>query len=73
MIVRKKPLNTPIVICGATFEFGFICTFVIVKDFEIVRVIVSVSDNYIKKTELHVFIFEFNRLFYRCILSVQDV
>ena len=26
---ERKHLNTPIVICGAMFEFGLICTFVI--------------------------------------------
>ena len=28
-ICERKPLSTPIVICGAIFESGFICTFVI--------------------------------------------
>ena len=27
--LERKPLNTPIAICGAMFDFGFICTFVI--------------------------------------------
>ena len=26
---ERKPLNSPIAICGAMFEFGFICIFVI--------------------------------------------
>ena len=26
---ERKPLNTIIAICGAIFEFGFMCTFVI--------------------------------------------
>ena len=26
---ERKPLNTPIAICVAIFEFGFMCTFVI--------------------------------------------
>ena len=64
---ERKPLNTPIVICGAISEFGFL------KDFEIVRVIIGVSDSYIKKNELVVSTFEFNRVLYRWVLTVQDV
>ena len=52
---ERKPLNTPIAICGAMFEFGFICTFVI----NFIRVITSVSDSYIKEINLLVFIFKF--------------
>ena len=43
------------------------------KDFEIVRVITSVCNSYIKETELLVFIFKFSRVLYRWILTVQDV
>ena len=70
---ERKPLNTPIVLYGAIFEFGFICTFVIdvPKDFEIIRVITGVSHSYIKETELLVFIFEFNCVLYQWILTVQ--
>ena len=41
-------------ICGAIFEFGFICTF------EIVRVITGDCAGYIAEPKLLVFIFEFN-------------
>ena len=55
---ERKPFNTPIAICGAMFEFGFICTFFICfsKDFEIMRVITSVCDSYIKEIK-HLFSF----------------
>lgn len=29
LVKEKKPLNTPIAVCGAILEFDFICTFVI--------------------------------------------
>ena len=43
------------------------------KDFETVRVITCVCDSYIRVTELFVFIFEFIRVLYRWILTIQDV
>ena len=51
----------------------FICYWCFPKDFEIMRVIINVSNGYIKETELLVFIFKFNRALYRWILTVQNV
>ena len=51
----------------------FICYWCFPKGFEIIKVITSFCDSYIKRTELLVFIFEFNRVLYWWILFVQDV
>ena len=51
----------------------YICYWCFPKDFEIIRVITSVGDSYIKKIELLVFIFKFSRVLNWWILTVQDV
>ena len=51
----------------------YICYWCFPKDFEIIRVITSVGDSYIKKIELLVLIFKFNRVLNSWILTVQNV
>ena len=53
--------------------YPYICYWCFPKDFGIIRVITIVCDSYIKETVLLVFIFEFSRVLYRWILTVQDV
>ena len=58
---ERKPLSTPIATCGTMWYLCF------------TRVITSVFDSYIKEIDLLVFVFEFNCVLYRWILTVQDV
>ena len=68
------PLCYVVLYLSLVFEFHlWICYWCLAKDPEIVRVNTGVSDGYIKETRLLVFIFKFNRVFYRWILFVQHV
>lgn len=63
---ERKPLNTPIVIYGAIFEFRYIYTFIIDISERFLH-----QNIYIKETKLLVAVFEFNCVLYQWVLTVQ--
>ena len=63
---ERKPLNTPIVIYGAIFEFRFIYTFIIDISERFLH-----QNIYIKETKLLIAVFEFNCVLHQWILTVQ--
>lgn len=63
---EREPLNTPIVIYGAIFEFRFIYTFIIDISERFLH-----QNIYIKETKLLIAVFEFNCVLHQWILTVQ--
>ena len=63
---ERKPLNTPIVIYGAIFEFRFIYTFIIDISERFLH-----QNIYIKETKLLIAVFEFNCVLHQWVLTVQ--
>ena len=63
---ERKPLNTPIVIYGAIFEFRYIYTFIIDISERFLH-----QNIYIKETKLLVAVFEFNCVLHQWVLTVQ--
>ena len=63
---ERKPLNTPIVIYGAIFEFRYIYTFIIDISERFLH-----QNIYIKETKLLFAVFEFNCVLHQWVLTVQ--